>query len=163
MGERPDMEFRALHFPAACFASLLLAACGPSGTSSNTSNDASSTTPAPFTGKTHEVKMTGTTTSFYYEPKELTIKQGDKVKWLMGAAGPHNVNYGNPAFPDKSTVPAGAKPKLESMGVLVTPLLQMPGQATEIVFGKDLPTGEYNYVCDPHAPLGMVGKITVTP
>jgi len=107
--------------------------------------------------------MTGTTMSFYYEPKELTIKQGDKVKWVMGAAGPHNVNFGNPAFADKSNVPPAAKPKLESMGVLVTPLLQVPGQVTEIIFGKDLPTGEYNYVCDPHAPLGMVGKITVTP
>ena len=107
--------------------------------------------------------MTGTTTAFYYEPKELTIKQGDKVKWVMGSAGPHNVNFANPAFADKSHVPEAAKPKLESMGVLVTPLLQVPGQSTEIIFGKDLPTGEYNYVCDPHAPLGMAGKITVTP
>ena len=147
-------------------AAFTLTACDSSNTSSTGGGDNKSeapAAPAAFTGKTHEVKMTGTATSFFYEPKELTIKQGDKVKWLMGAAGPHNVNFGNPAFPDKSKAPDGAKPKLESMGVLVTPLLQVPGQSTEIIFGKDLPTGEYNYVCDPHAPLGMVGKITVTP
>ncbi|MHA3774374.1 plastocyanin/azurin family copper-binding protein [Verrucomicrobiota bacterium sgz303538] len=149
-----------------CLGSMgLLAACGPSGTSSNstTGSESKAAAPAAFSGKVHEVKMTGTTTSFSFEPKELTIKQGDKVKWVMGAAGPHNVDFSNPAFADKTKVPEGAKPKLETMGLLVTPLLQVPGQATEIVFGKDLPVGEYNYVCDPHAPLGMIGKITVTP
>jgi plastocyanin len=155
------------HTPIASFAlaaSLLaFAGCGDSGKPTTADGTGKAAAPAPFTGQTHEVKMTGTATAFYYEPKELTIKQGDKVRWLMGAAGPHNVNFANPAFPDKTKVPEGAKPKLESMGALVTPLLQVPGQSTEIVFGKDLPTGDYHYVCDPHAPLGMVGKITVTP
>lgn len=117
----------------------------------------------PFAGTVHEIKMNGTATSFYFEPKELTIKQGDKVKWVMAAAGPHNVDFASAAFPDKTKVPEGAKVKLEAQGALVTPFVQAPGQAVEVIFGKDMPVGEYNYVCDPHTPLGMTGKIIVTP
>lgn len=68
--------------------------------------------------------MTGTATTFFFEPKELTIKQGDKVKWVMTAAGPHNVSFASAAFPDKTKIPDGAKVKLEAQGALVTPFLQ---------------------------------------
>ena len=144
---------------------LLLPACNDS-TAKQTRGEA--TPPAQpaapaFTGTVHEIKMNGTATSFFFDPKEVTIKQGDKVKWVMVAAGPHNVDFASPAFPDKTKIPDGAKVRLEAQGALVAPLLQAPGQSTEIVFGKDMPLGEYNYVCDPHTPLGMVGKIIVTP
>lgn len=146
---------------AGCTALLLLPACNDSN-AKTTPPETKPSAPA-FTGTVHEVKMNGTATTFFFEPKELTVKQGDKVKWTMVAAGPHNVNFASPAFPDKTKIPDGAKVKLEAQGSLVTPFLQGPGQTTEIVFGKDMPLGEYNYVCDPHTPLGMVGKITVAP
>jgi plastocyanin len=147
---------------AGCLALLLLPACNNSN-AKLTQPDLKATTPPPFTGTVHEIKMNGTATTFFFEPKEVTIKQGDKVRWIMSAAGPHNVDFASAAFPDKTKIPDGAKLKLEAQGSLVTPLLQAPGQAVEIVFGKDMPPGEYNYVCDPHTPLGMAGKIIVTP
>lgn len=153
---------KALTLTATCAAMLFaLAGCNESN-GKTTTGDARPAAPA-FTGTVHEVKMTGTATTFFFEPKELTIKQGDKVKWVMVAAGPHNVNFASVAFPDKTSVPEGAKVKLEAQGALVSPFLQAPGQSSEIVFGKDMPTGEYNYVCDPHTPLGMVGKLIVVP
>jgi plastocyanin len=118
-----------------------------------------------FTGQVHEVKMRGTvspTPGFFFEPAEITVKQGDKVKFTMIDGGPHNVSF-NSAMPGLTKVPDGAKMVLENRGQLVGALLQAPGQTTEILFGKDLPCGEYNFVCDPHAPLGMKGKITVVP
>jgi plastocyanin len=146
---------------AGCMALLLLPACNNSN-AKPTQAELKETTP-PFTGTVHEIKMNGTATTFFFEPKEISIRQGDKVKWIMTAAGPHNVDFASPAFPDKTKIPDGAKLKLEGQGALVTPFMQAPGQSVEVVFGKDMPVGEYNYVCDPHAPLGMTGKIIVTP
>lgn len=147
---------------ASGLAFLLLPACNDSN-AKQTQADLKPAAPPAFTGTVHEIKMNGTATTFFFEPKELAIKQGDKVRWIMTAAGPHNVNFASAAFPDKTKIPDGAKVKLETQGALVTPFLQAPGQTTEITFGKDMPLGEYNYVCDPHTPLGMAGKITVTP
>jgi plastocyanin len=147
---------------AGCLAFVFLPACNDSN-AKQTQAALNPAAPPAFSGTVHEIKMNGTATTFFFEPKELVIKQGDKVRWVMTAAGPHNVDFASVAFPDKTKVPNGAKVKLEAQGALVTPLLQAPGQTTEIIFGKDMPLGEYNYVCDPHTPLGMAGKIIVTP
>ena len=140
---------------AACLGSafLLLAGCGKSPESAASSAAA---TPAPFTGQVHEMKMRGNATSYFYEPKELVIKRGDKVRFLMVDGGPHNVN-----FTDQK-IPKGANVILENEGKLLGVMLQAPGQACEVEFHKKLPVGDYNFVCDPHAALGMKGKITVT-
>src|SRR3954470_12929584 len=50
---------------------------------------------APATGTTHEVKMIGDAKGYRFEPAELTIKQGDAVKWIMVSGGPHNVAFLN--------------------------------------------------------------------
>ena len=113
-------------------------------------------TPAPFTGTVHEVKMRGTAKGYFYEPAQLSIKLGDKVRFLMVDGGPHNVNFTG------QKIPGGANVILEKEGKLLGALLQAPGQATEIEFAKPLPVGDYHYVCDPHVALGMKGKITVS-
>ncbi len=132
---------------------MLFAGCGPA--SGSTSLPAAP--PEPFTGQVHEVKMRGAGTRFYFEPNQLLIKRGDKVRFLMTDGGPHNVSFAN------QKIPAGARMVLENRGVLVGAMLQVPGQACEIEFTKDLPVGEYDFVCDPHNILGMKGRIVVTP
>jgi plastocyanin len=133
---------------------LALGACGKSGAPAET---AAPPTPEPFTGTVHEMKMVGTATAFHFEPGELTIKRGDKVRFTLVSAGPHNVNFAN------QQIPAGASMLLESQGKLTGALLQAPGQTYEVWFTEDMPTGEYNFVCDPHTAFKMKGKITVTP
>lgn len=113
-------------------------------------------TPAPFTGTIHEVKMRGTAKGYFYEPAQLSIKLGDKVRFLMVDGGPHNVNFTG------QKIPTGANVILEKEGKLLGVMLQAPGQETEIEFSKPLPVGDYHYVCDPHVALGMKGKISVS-
>ena len=107
--------------------------------------------------------MRGTAQGYSFEPKEITIKSGDKVRFSLTDGGPHNVSFNSVVAPDATKIPAGAKMVLEGEGKLVGAFLQVPGQSYEIAFNKNLPVGEYNFVCDPHTVLGMKGKITVTP
>lgn len=146
-----------------CAALFVLPACNDSNGKGTASSTEAKPAPEPFSGTVHEVKMRGTvapTPAFFFEPSELTIKQGDKVKFTLVDGAPHNVSFDSP-MPGMTKIPDGAKMILENRGQLVGVMLQAPGQATEIVFGKDLPVGEYSFVCDPHAPLGMKGKITL--
>ena len=56
---------------------------------------AGAVTAAPVTGKTWEVKMLVDVTTYKFEPANLTIKQGDAVKFIMASGGPHNVTFQN--------------------------------------------------------------------
>lgn len=164
-----NVHMRKLHYltiTTCCAALLTLPACNKSA-DKGTASSVESKAPAgePFTGAVHEVKMRGTVApapAFFFEPAQLTIKQGDKIKFTLVDGAPHNVSFNSP-MPGLTKIPDGAKLILENRGQLVGAMLQVPGQSTELIFGKDLPVGEYNYVCDPHAPLGMKGKITVVP
>lgn len=131
---------------------LLLSAC--SRAPENTEASAQASPPAEFKGQVYEVKMRGTAKGFYFEPNTVTIKKGDKVHFALVDGGPHNVHL--------TEVPPAADVKLEANGMIMGQLLQVPGQTTDLLFSADLPAGEYNFVCDPHKPLGMKGKIVVT-
>lgn len=90
--------------------------------------------------KVHEV----TVQSNSFTPKNLTISVGDTVIWT-NIGGFHNVNGSSDAFPDNpDSFTSGA------------------ASATDwtytFVFTK---SGKYNYQCDPHVTIGMVGSVTV--
>ena len=114
---------------------------------------------APATGKTHEVKMLVDGTSYKFEPANLTIKQGDAVKYIMVSGGPHNVTFQN-------VTDAAAKAQLDAnmqgakMGELGSPMLMAPNEGYVVSFAK-VPAGTYNYVCTPHAAMNMKGAVTV--
>jgi plastocyanin len=61
--------------------------------------------------------------------------------------GVHNAHF----LPDSNP----GKPGLPPAG----PLLQVPGQTYDVKVTWD--AGSYYYQCDPHALLGMVGRVTV--
>ena len=81
-------------------------------------------------------------TSNVFSPKDLTVQVGDTVVWT-NTQGNHNVNGTQAAYPDNP----------ESFGNDVG-----SGWTFSHVF--TIP-GFYDYRCDPHAGLGMVGTITV--
>lgn len=83
--------------------------------------------------------------NYKYTPAELTITAGDEVVWT-NAGGTHNVDGKTSAFPTNPV----------SFGN------NLSGSAWTYKFVFTTP-GTYNYQCDPHTSLGMVGKIIVNP
>jgi plastocyanin len=114
---------------------------------------------APITGKTHEVKMVGDEKGYRFEPADITVKQGDGIKFVMVSGGPHNAAF------DPATVPAAAKAQLAAnmpnqMSELAGSLLLNPNEAYTISFAN-VPPGQYPYHCTPHLAMNMKGTITV--
>lgn len=87
---------------------------------------------------THNVAVT----SNVFTPSQLTINVGDKVIW-SNTQGSHNVNGNKNTFASNP----------ESFGNNVG-----SGWTYEYTFNT---AGTYDYQCDPHAGMGMVGKVIV--
>src|SRR5688500_19309697 len=112
---------------------------------------------APITGKTHEVRMVGDGQTYKFEPANLTIKQGDGVRWIMVSGGPHNVAFTGVADAAKSQLMANMPNQMKE---LTSPMMMNANENYTASFAN-VPTGKYNYVCEPHAALNMTGSITV--
>jgi plastocyanin len=141
---------------AAAGATDTTTAAAPAATGAATTGSA---TMAPITGKTVEVKMVGDEKGYRFEPADITVKQGDGIKFVMVSGGPHNAAF------DPATVPAAAKAQLSAnmpnqMSDLNGPLLVNPNEAYTISFAN-VPPGKYEYHCTPHLAMGMKGTITV--
>ena len=111
------------------------------------------------TGKTWEVKMLGDATGYKFDPANLTIKEGDAVKWTVVSGPPHNVSF----YSD--SIPAGAQNQLQAnmpntMSPLTSPLFNNPGESYTVSF-KGVAKGTYKYFCTPHQALGMHAQLTV--
>lgn len=81
-------------------------------------------------------------TNNVFTPKELKINPGDTVEW-KNTQGFHNVNGKQTTYPGNP----------ESFGNSTG-----SGWTYKFVFTK---SGKYDYQCDPHVGLGMVGKVEV--
>jgi plastocyanin len=117
-------------------------------------------TMAPITGTTHEVKMVGDAKGYRFEPANITVKQGDGIKWTMVSGGPHNVAF------DVATIPADVKPQLDAnmgtdkMGELSSNMKMNPGESITVSFAN-IKAGKYPYNCVPHIAMNMKGVVTV--
>lgn len=115
---------------------------------------------APITGTTHEVKMIGDAKGYRFDPANVTVKQGDGIKFINIVGGPHNVAF------DPATIPADVRPQLDAnmgtdkMGELSSNMKMNPNETITISFGNIKP-GQYPYHCVPHLAMGMKGVITV--
>ena len=133
----------------------LLAACGGGEKQTPTmTHDAPTTvaTPgAPLTpkdgGKVITIEMTTDENgNNKFVPNDFEAHQGDVLRFTLGT-GVHNVHF--PADSNRAlTSPPPA-----------SPMLQAPGQTYDILV--DFPEGRYFFQCDPHALLGMVGRLKV--
>ncbi|MGH7538780.1 MAG: plastocyanin/azurin family copper-binding protein [Gemmatimonadales bacterium] len=99
--------------------------------------------------------MTGSGTTFLYEPAEFTVEEGTgiTVRFINVSGGPHNVAF----FGD--SIPAGAADKLNAammnrMDNLSGPFLINPNDHYDVMF-DGLPEGIYKGYCTPHLALGM--------
>ena len=117
-------------------------------------------TAAPITGTTHEVKMLGDEKGYRFEPKDLTIKAGDGIKFVFVSGGPHNVAF------DPAVIPADVKGQLDAnfgadkMAELSSKLMMAPGESFTLSLGG-IKAGKYPYHCTPHLAMNMKGVITV--
>jgi plastocyanin len=124
-----------------------------------TSAPAGGGTMAAITGTTHEVKMVGDDKGYRFEPADITVKQGDGIRFLMVSGGPHNIAF------DPATIPADVKPQLSAnmpnqLGELSSPMFMNPNESYTISFANIKP-GAYPYHCTPHLAMNMRGTITV--
>lgn len=120
---------------------------------------AQGTTGAPVTGTVHEVRMLLDGQTYKYDPANLTIKQGDGVKWIMVSGGPHNVAFDPAKVPDDVEKVLAANMPNQQMP-LSGPYLTQPNETYPVSFAGVKP-GTYDYVCTPHIMMGMTGKLTV--
>ena len=148
--------------PIACsalLAALTLTACGGQEQPAGDSTPQTAAAPAPAAtnmgenltpdpgGKIIVVQMmTDDQGNNRYEPAEFEAHQGDVVRFTL-KAGVHNANF----LPDSNAIKTNLPP--------ATPLLQLPGQTIDIKV--TMPPGKYYFHCDPHALLGMKGKLEV--
>lgn len=102
-------------------------------------------TTSPAFAETFTVKMGADSGQLAFVPSDLTVKQGDTVKWVNNKFPPHNVIFeGSGAISSKSH----------------DQLMFAPGDTYEVSF-SDVEPGTYTYYCAPHRGAGMTGKITV--
>jgi plastocyanin len=141
-----------------------------SSTTTTTTGAATSTTPAattggavtmaPITGTTKTVNMVGDAKGYRFEPANVTLKQGDGIKFVVVGGGPHNVAF------DPATIPADVKAQLDAnmgtdkMSELSSNMKMNPGESVTISFANIKP-GQYPFHCTPHLALGMKGTVTV--
>jgi plastocyanin len=103
-------------------------------------------TPAPG-GKIIEVVMVSDADGNYFKPHEIHANTGDVVRFTL-KVGVHNVHFLADSNAGKSGYPEAP-----------SEFLQLPGQTYDVAVS--MPAGEYYFQCDPHAALGMKGRLMV--
>ena len=98
------------------------------------------------------VKMVDQSTAQWrFEPEEVTVKRGDIIRFVLEDVVPHNVEF--------KDVPKGTKLGDARMG----PFLMTKGQTYDVIIDGRFAEGTHEYVCTPHAAMGMKGTIVVAP
>lgn len=107
-------------------------------------------TAAAATGDTITVRMVTTQNGAagQFEPAAVTAKPGDVLRFVSDGGAQHNVSW--PA--DQN---AGATGLPAPSAYVMTP--DQPVDVP-VTFGA----GTYTFQCDPHAPMGMKGTLTVS-
>jgi plastocyanin len=142
-------------FGAVIGAALFAIACG--GSESAQSADTTKAAPAeaaapagPQTpdpgGRVDTIGMYTDAAGNYFKPKQLTVHQGDVVRFVLGS-GVHNAAFTVDSNPGAKGLPQASQ------------YLQLPGQAYDVKV--DFKPGSYYFQCDAHAALGMTGRLTV--
>jgi plastocyanin len=115
-------------------------------------------TPAPPPA-VHDVRMTLNGATARFEPATVTIRPGDRVRFVVASGAPHNVAF------DAARLPAGARRALaaampDQMQPLSGPLLLNAGDSYTISFAGVSP-GRYEFYCMPHVGMQMKGTVVV--
>lgn len=145
-------------YALAAAGTLAVTACGGDRTPANetaTSQPAGSATSAsgPASpdagGKIIPVEMeTDAAGVNKFEPALVEAKRGDVIRFTL-ISGVHNVHFLPDSNPGRAGLPAAGA------------LLQLPQQTYDVKVAWE--PGRYYFQCDPHALLGMMGHVVVSP
>ncbi|MEX0599746.1 MAG: plastocyanin/azurin family copper-binding protein [Rhodothermales bacterium] len=84
-----------------------------------------------------------------FEPAYIAAQPGDLVRFVQEDVVPHNVEFKQ-------------SPEGTDLGdARVGPLIFTKGEAYELAIDDRFASGEHEYVCTPHATMGMKGIIMV--
>ncbi len=129
---------------------LVAALVGCNGDVSDTARPAADDQAASsveLTGEVIEVEMiSDPSRGELFLPSDITARQGDVLRFVL-VSGVHNARFPEDRNPGATDLPDAS------------PYLQAPGQTHDMVV--TMGPGEYEFVCDPHIPLGMIGTVTV--
>jgi plastocyanin len=106
----------------------------------------SSVEAAKPTGKIIVVTMTSDEKGNYFTPATIDAARGDVIRFTL-KTGVHNVSFPH----DSNSITAGLPNSSD--------FLQLPDQEYDVAV--NMPVGSYYFHCDPHAALGMKGKLNV--
>jgi plastocyanin len=133
------------------FAGIVIAAAAACGKETKTETPATSSATteqnAPSAGgRIIEVGAYSDSAGNYFKPSEIEAHPGDIVRFTL-MSGVHNINFVADSNPGKSGLPPASD------------MLQLPGQTYDLKV--TLAKGKYYFHCDPHAALGMKGRLEV--
>jgi plastocyanin len=127
---------------------LLLAGCSTSerATPEGRGGELEPSAGPAATGRVIEIRAISDERGNRFEPMEIEARQGDVLRVVL-LSGVHNLHFLPDSNPGAANLPAP------------TDMLQLPGQTVDvpISFGR----GHYFFQCDPHAALGMTGKLEI--
>ena len=121
-------------------------AAQPSAPSAAATAPSGPLTPDPG-GKVITVELYTDANGNYFKPSEIHANRGDVVRYTL-KVGVHNVHF----LADSNAGKTGYPP-------LPSDFLQLPGQTYDVAV--KMPAGTYYFQCDPHAALGMKGRLVV--
>jgi plastocyanin len=128
---------------------LALGACGEKDAVPATPEAEAPSAAAPSvapTGTVVEIKAITDDKGNRFEPNEVEVKQGDVLRVVL-VSGVHNISFPAEKNPGAVGLPGPSE------------LLQLPGQTLDVPI--NFAPGDYAFQCDPHAALGMTGKLEV--
>lgn len=84
-----------------------------------------------------------------FEPSKIVVTRGTIVQFVQNDVVPHNVEFKN--------VPKGTELGDAKMG----PFIMAEGESYDVLIDDRFANGDHEYICTPHAPMGMKGVIRV--
>lgn len=162
------MQFKGLALVASAF---IFAACGggsetqPAAETTPAAEaapaaDAGAVTAQAATGTTHEIKMIGDDKGYRFEPANITIKQGDAIKFVAVSGFPHNVAFAATGLSDAVKAQITANLGTARLADLSSQMYLAENEGFTLSFAG-IPAGKYEYNCTPHLAMNMKGVITV--
>lgn len=108
---------------------------------------------------THVVRMVMEGESARFDPATVTIRPGDRVRFVVASGAPHNVAFDPAKTPaDMQRLLRAAMP--DQMQPLSGKLLLAEGESYTITFTGAKP-GRYEFYCLPHVGMQMKGTLVV--
>ena len=86
---------------------------------------------------------------YAFEPAITNAQPGDTLRFTEASGALHNVRFTKEA------------PGANLGAAATTPYLTAKGQTIDMIVDKRFAAGTYEFVCDPHAAIGMKGTLIV--